>query len=177
MSSPIIKASMLKGSDKKNLTFILKEQILLSYGKSTVYVYPPIVEGMSNAEKSYAYMMNKVAILTADINPRPNFRHSAIPWAVPPLLTSCRPASLTMRKSGSFRPLDSTSTHITLATGWLSLTLRKPMENSSQRMACRTRIVAPQIFNSLGFPPIFDSRQSIRRTYSHIRIPTTSAYR
>jgi hypothetical protein len=70
MSSPNIKASMLKGSDEKNSTFIPKEQISLSYGKSTVYVYPPIVEGMSNAEKSYAYMMNKAAISTADINPK-----------------------------------------------------------------------------------------------------------
>jgi hypothetical protein len=44
-----------------------KKEIPLTYGKSTVYVYPAITEGMPNVEKSYAFMMNKAAFSMADI--------------------------------------------------------------------------------------------------------------
>eukprot|EP00978_Attheya_sp_CCMP212_P040006 scaffold213926_cov36-Attheya_sp.AAC.1 len=48
-------------------SFTPKKEIPLTYGKSTVYVYPSITEVMPNAEKSYAFMMNKSAFATADI--------------------------------------------------------------------------------------------------------------
>eukprot|EP00978_Attheya_sp_CCMP212_P005060 scaffold11190_cov32-Attheya_sp.AAC.1 len=61
MSSPNITSSTMLQS------FAPKKEIPLTYGKSTVYVYPSITEGMPNAEKSYAFMMNKSAFATADI--------------------------------------------------------------------------------------------------------------
>ena len=70
MSSPNIRAARLSHSSSQTASFIPKEQIPVSYGKSTIYVYPPIEEGMSDAEKSYAYMTNKAAILSADIHPK-----------------------------------------------------------------------------------------------------------
>eukprot|EP00978_Attheya_sp_CCMP212_P041692 scaffold242317_cov56-Attheya_sp.AAC.1 len=70
MSSPNVRASRLTHSSSQTASFIPKEQIPVSYGKSTIYVYPLIEEEMSNAEKSYAYMTNKAAISTADIHPK-----------------------------------------------------------------------------------------------------------
>eukprot|EP00978_Attheya_sp_CCMP212_P012831 scaffold32060_cov56-Attheya_sp.AAC.3 len=70
MSSPNIRAARLNDSSSQTATFIPKEQIPVSYRKSTIYIYPLIKEGMSNAEKSYAYMTNKAAILMADIHPK-----------------------------------------------------------------------------------------------------------
>jgi hypothetical protein len=70
MSSPNIRAARLSHSSSQTASFIPKEQIPVSYGKSTIYVYPPIEEGMSDAEKSYAYMTNKAAISSADIHPK-----------------------------------------------------------------------------------------------------------
>eukprot|EP00978_Attheya_sp_CCMP212_P028529 scaffold98745_cov31-Attheya_sp.AAC.1 len=61
MSSPNITVSTMSQS------FAPKKEIPLTYGKSIVYVYPSITEGMPNAEKSYAFMMNKSAFATADI--------------------------------------------------------------------------------------------------------------
>eukprot|EP00978_Attheya_sp_CCMP212_P000198 scaffold349_cov29-Attheya_sp.AAC.1 len=61
MPSPNITASTMSKS------FMPKKEIPLTYGKSTVYVYPSITEGMPNAEKSYTFMMNKSVFATADI--------------------------------------------------------------------------------------------------------------
>eukprot|EP00978_Attheya_sp_CCMP212_P043307 scaffold280213_cov80-Attheya_sp.AAC.1 len=68
MSSPNITASTMSQS------FTPKKEIPLTYGKSTVYVYPSITEGMPNAEKSYAFMMNKSAFATADIKIKPKIQ-------------------------------------------------------------------------------------------------------
>ena len=136
MSSPNIKASMLNGSGEKNSTFIPKEQISLSYGKSTVYVYPPIVEGMSNAEKSYAYMTNKAAISTADINPKTKLQAFGHSMGCTALVNVMQTSFVDHALKWIFQPPDSLSTLTTLAPDGSLLALRNLMGSSRiRRMA------------------------------------------
>eukprot|EP00978_Attheya_sp_CCMP212_P043110 scaffold275582_cov32-Attheya_sp.AAC.1 len=79
MSSPNITASTMLQS------FAPKKEIPLTYGKSTVYVYPSITERMPNVEKSYTFMMNKSAFATADIKIKTNIQAFANSLNLAPL--------------------------------------------------------------------------------------------
>jgi hypothetical protein len=48
-------------------SFVPKDSIALNLGKHTIYVYPSVTEDMSYSERSYAYMLNKSALESADI--------------------------------------------------------------------------------------------------------------
>jgi hypothetical protein len=99
MSSPNIRAARL--SDSR--TFIPKEQIPVHCRKSAIYIYPPIKEGMSDAEKLYAFMINKTAILTEDIHPKVKLRHSATLHLAFHLSTLCRRNSISHENKWIFK--------------------------------------------------------------------------
>ena len=46
--------------------FTLKENKPITLDRTTIYCYPPIKEEMSNAEKTYRYMVTKSALETAE---------------------------------------------------------------------------------------------------------------
>jgi hypothetical protein len=48
-------------------SFIPKDTVALNLGKHTIYVYPSVTEDMSYSERSYAFMLNKSALESADI--------------------------------------------------------------------------------------------------------------
>jgi hypothetical protein len=58
----------MKSSDLQS--FVPKDNIGLNIGKMTIYVYPQILEEMSNNEKAYSFLVNKSALELANVNPK-----------------------------------------------------------------------------------------------------------
>jgi hypothetical protein len=51
-------------------SFIPKDNVSLNLGKTTIYVYPNILEEMSNTEKAYSFVVNKSGLDLTDVNPK-----------------------------------------------------------------------------------------------------------
>ena len=48
-------------------SFVPKDTVALNLGKHTIYVYPPVTKDISYSERSYAFMLSKSALESADI--------------------------------------------------------------------------------------------------------------
>ncbi len=51
-------------------SFVPKDNVSLNLGKTTIYVYPHILEEMSATEKAYSFLVNKSALESADVSPK-----------------------------------------------------------------------------------------------------------
>jgi hypothetical protein len=59
---------MLNSSDLQS--FVPKDNVSLNLGKTTIYVYPHISEEMSNNEKAYSFLVNKLSLESAGVKPQ-----------------------------------------------------------------------------------------------------------
>jgi hypothetical protein len=59
---------MMKSSDLQS--FVPKDNVDLNLGKTTIYLYPHILEEMSNNEKAYSFLVNKSVLELAEVSPK-----------------------------------------------------------------------------------------------------------